>query len=143
MVLYDSWRKAEDEAWKNDCQVYGKINAEGWNEDMPSDETGSDYESMIEVIEDVGNRELFRIDFSGNQERTLDDLKDWGYTIYAERDFWYGEECPYGTFPMCYAFNKLYYDLLYSHYDILHIGMYWADVAVINQRIVNPQGKLL
>jgi hypothetical protein len=59
VALYEAWLKDEEEEWRNDCQVCGRIFAEGWEEKETAtskenaDETGSDYDRMIAIIEEV------------------------------------------------------------------------------------------
>ena len=140
--LYKSWLKDEEEDWRNDCQVSSSIIAEGWQE-TDTDETGSDYDTMMQIIEDVGKRELFEISFSGSLDFKINDLRQGKSPIDSYRLFSFGGSRPYGDFIMCRAFNALYTESLYSNQDILRIKMFWADVNFTHQRIVTPQGELL
>lgn len=141
-ALYEAWLENEEPAWRYDSQVYGRVIAEGY-EEKPADGTVSDYATMSEIIEDVAERELFRIEFSGSPDRIPDKSFVWDYPVISDEEFCYRVESPFGSFPMCHAFETLYRDTMYSSQDILRIAMYWADVAVIHQRIVNPQGVLV
>ena len=149
VALYEAWLKDEEEEWRNDCQVCGRIFAEGWEEKETStgdeniDETGSDYDRMMAIIEEVGERDLLLIEFSGSPDYTLGDEWNWKYEMQSSFLFSYGGAKPYGDFVMCRAFQHLFSESLYSHQDILRIKMFWADVALTHQRIVTPQGKLL
>ncbi len=140
--LYESWLTDEEADWRNDCQVDGSIIAEGWQE-TETDETGSDYDTMIKIIEDVGRRELFTVSFSGNPDFKLGNNYQELAQISSCRLFSFGGAKPYGDFTMCRAFDTLYTDSLYSNQDILRIKMFWADVDFTHQRIVTPQGELL
>ena len=142
LALYNAWLKDEEAAWRNDCNVEGTIFAEGWKEGE-TDETGSDYCAMMEVIEEVDNRDLYKIGFSGCPDRIPDHSYEWNFSTTSARLFCGGGEQLFGDFTMCKAFYRLYTDSLYSHYDILRIKMYWADVALTHQRIVTPKGELL
>ena len=141
-ALYNSWLKDEETEWRNDCQVSGSIIAEGWQE-IGADETGSDFDTMIEIIEEIGRRELFTVDFSGSPDFKLDNNLQYLAPIDSCRLFSLGGSKPYGDFTMCRAFDTLYTDSLYSKQDILRIKMFWADVNFTHQRIVTPQGELL
>ena len=148
--LYEAWLKDEEKEWRNDCQVCGRIFAEGWEEREMSangdnaDGTYSDYERIMAIIEEVGERDLLHIEFSGYPERVLpNDNCYWESEVESSLLFSYGGPKPYGDFVMCRAFCHLYGDSLYSRQDILRIKMFWADVALTHQRIVTPQGKLL
>ena len=141
-VLYNSWLKDEETEWRNDCQVSGSIIAEGWQE-IGADETGSDFDTMIEIIEEIGRRELFTVDFSGSPDFKFDNNFQSKETIDSCRQFSLGGSKPYGDFAMCRAFDTLYTDSLYCKQDILRIKMFWADVNFTHQRIVTPQGELL
>ena len=149
VVLYEAWLKDEEEEWRNDCQVRGRIFAEGWEEaeasidDKKADETGSDYDRMMGIIEEVGERDLLLIEFSGSPDYTLGDEWNWEREVQSSLFFSYGGARPYGDFVMCRAFQHLYSESLYCPQDILRIKMFWADVALTHQRIVTPQGKLL
>ena len=149
VALYEAWLKDEEEEWRNDCQVCGRIIAEGWEEketttgEENADETGSDYDRMISIIEEVGERDLLHIEFSGNPDYTLGDEWNWEREVDSSLLFSFGGAKPYGDFVMCRAFQHLYSESLYSCQDILRIKMFWADVALTHQRIVTPQGKLL
>lgn len=148
-TLYEAWLKDEEEEWRNDCQVCGRIFAEGWEEaetvtgDENVDETGSDYDRMMGIIEEVGERDLLLIEFSGSPDYTLGDEWNWEREVQSSLFFSYGGARPYGDFVMCRAFQHLYSESLYCPQDILRIKMFWADVALTHQRIVTPQGKLL
>ena len=141
-ILYRSWLKDEEEDWRNDCQVSGRIIAEGWKEEG-TDETESDYETMMQIIEEVGNRELYESCFSGMPDCVINKLIECKRPMDSYRLFSFGGPHPYGDFSMCKAFNKLYTESLYSKQDILRIEMFWADVNFTHQRIVTPEGKLL
>lgn len=141
-ALYQSWLKDEEADWRNDCQVSGRIFAEGWQE-IGTDDTGSDYDTMIQIIEEVDRSELFTVDFSGSPDLNSIDFIQWDNRIDSCRLFSFGGPKPYGDFTMCRAFNTLYTDSLYCNQDILRIKMFWADVALVHQRIVTPQGELL
>ena len=140
--LYESWLNDEEAGWRNDCQVEGRIIAEGWQE-TGTDETGSDYDTMIEIIEEIGRRELFTVSFSGCPDFKLDNNLEMLAPINSCILFSFGGSKPYGDFTMCRAFYTLYVDSLYSNQDILRIKMFWADVDFTHQRIVTPQGELL
>ncbi len=148
-TLYEAWLKDEEEEWRNDCQVCGRIFAEGWEEaeasidDKKADETGSDYDRMMAIIEEVDERDLLHIEFSGSPDYTLGDEWNWEREVQSSLLFSYGVARPYGDFVMCCAFQHLYSESLYCPQDILRIKMFWADVALTHQRIVTPQGKLL
>ena len=142
LALYNAWLKDEEAAWRNDCEVDGTISAEGWEENE-TDETGSDYCAMMKIIEEVGDRDLYKIEFSGCPDRIPDHSCEWNFSTTSARLFCGGGEQLFGDFTMCKAFYRLYKDSLYSHYDILRIKMYWADVALTHQRIVTPRGELL
>lgn len=139
--LYELWLNDEEAGWRNDCQLDGSIIAEGWQE-IGTDETGSDYDTMIKIIEEIGRRELFSVCFSGSPDFKFDNLQ-WLAQIDSCRLFSFGGSKPYGDFTMCRAFDTLYTDSLYSNQDILRIKMFWADVDFTHQRIVTPQGELL
>lgn len=140
--LYESWLNDEEADWRNDCQVDGTIIAEGWQE-IGTDETGSDYDTMIKIIEEIGSRELFTVSFSGSPDFKLKNIYQGLVQITSCRLFSFGGPKPYGDFTMCRAFDTLYTDSLYSNQDILRIKMFWADVNFTHQRIVTPQGELL
>ena len=133
--------KDEEADWRNDCQVSGRVFAEGWQE-IGTDDTGSDYDTMIQIIEEVDRRELFTVDFSGSPDLNSTDFIQWDNRIDSCRLFSFGGPKPYGDFTMCRAFDTLYTDSLYSNQDILRIKMFWADVDLTHQRIVTPQGEL-
>ena len=142
-ALYKSWLNDEEAEWRNDCQVSGSIFAEGWLE-IDTDGTGSDFDMMMQIIEEVGRRELFTVDFSGSPDFMLDNSIQWkDRRIDSCRLFSFGGPKPYGDFTMCSAFDTLYTDSLYCQQDILRIDMFWADVNITHQRIVTPQGELL
>lgn len=140
--LYESWLNDEEADWRNDCQVDCSIIAEGWQE-TGTDETRSDYETMIKIIEEVGRRELFTISFLGSPDFKLGNNYQELAQISSCRLFSFGGAKPYGDFTMCRAFDTLYTDSLYSNQDILRIKMFWADLDFTHQRIVTPQGVLL
>ena len=143
-VLYDAWLKDEEAEWRNDCEMSGRIFAEAW-EEIETDETGSDYCSMMEIIEEIeDDRDLFSIGFSGAPDIVPDNTYyRLDYPIKSCLLFSEGGKQPFGDFTMCRAFCRLYRDTLYSHFDILRIKMFWADVAITHQRIVTPTGELL
>ena len=149
VTLYEAWLKDEEKEWGNDCQVCGRIFAEGWEEgescteDENADGTGSDYNRMMAIIEEVGERDLLQIEFSGSPDYILGDEWNWEYEVQSSLLFSYGGARPYGDFVMCRAFQHLYSESLYCYQDILRIKMFWADVALTHQRIVTPQGNLL
>lgn len=140
--LYEAWLNDEEVDWKNDCQVEGRIIAEGWQE-RETDEIGSDYDTMIKIIEEISRRELFTVSLSGSPDFKLDNNLEMLAQINSCRVFSFGGPMPYGDFTMCRAFDTLYTDSLYSNQDILRIKMFWADVDFTHQRIVTPQGELL
>ena len=144
MKIYKEWLNDEEEDWRNDCQLRCRIIAEGWKEELPTDETGSDYDLMFQLVEHVGRRNLYEKEFSGHPEFVPDD--SWEYLVWEENYthlFSGGDGTPFGDFPMCTAFENLLIDSLYSKYDILLISMFWADAAIIHQRIVNTDGELM
>lgn len=142
-ALYDAWLKNEEAEWKNDCQIEAKIFAESW-EETETDETGSDYCTMMEIIEEIeDDRNLFSIDFSGAPDIVPDHTYRWKYSTTSCLLFSEGGARPFGDFTMCKAFCRLWRDTLYSRLDILRIKMFWADAAIIHQRIVTPTGELL
>ena len=146
MALYEAWLKDEEKEWANDCQVCGRIFAEGWEEkETPTgdEKADADYSRMMAIIEEVDERDLLHVEFSGSPDYTLDDGWKWKCEVNSSLLFSYGGPHPYGDFVMCRAFQHLYSESLYSHQDILRIKMFWADVALTHQRIVTPQGKLL
>ena len=142
LALYDAWLKDEEAEWRNDCEMSGRIYAGEW-EETETDETGSDYCSMmniIEEIEEIYERDLFSIEFSGAPHI----IPYMDYPIMSCLLFSDGGKQPFGDFTMCRAFCRLYRDTFYySHFDILRIKMFWADVAITHQRIVTPTGDLL
>ena len=143
LALYDAWLKDEEAEWRNDCEVSGKIFAEAW-EETETDETGSDYCSLMSIIEEIGERNLFGIEFSGTPDIVPDHTYNrWNYPTTSCWLFSGGGKLPFGDFTMCKAFYTLYCDTLYSHFDILRIKMFWADVAITHQRIVTQTGELL
>ena len=142
LALYDAWLKNEEAEWRNDCEVSGTICAEAW-EETETDETGSDYCSMMSIIEEIGERNLFDIEFSGAPDIVPDNTYSWKYSATSGMLFSGGGKRPFGDFTMCTAFHTLYSDTLYSHFDILRIKTFWADAAITHQRIVTPTGKLL
>ena len=143
LALYNAWLKDEEAAWRNDCQVLGRIFAESWEENE-TDETGSDYCAMMEIIEEVtDNRDLYIIEFSGCPDRIPDHSYEWKFSPTTTWLFSEGGRLLFDDFTMCKAFYRLYKYSLYSRYDILRIKMYWADVALRHQRIVTPKGELL
>lgn len=141
-ALYNAWLKDEESEWRNDCNVSGTIIAEAW-ENKGIDKTGSDYNTMMDIIEEVGNRNLFEIGFSGCNDHTSNEILKLRYDTMSALMFCMKEKPLFGNFEMCRAFCKLYKDSLYSKYDILRIKTYWADVAITHQRIVSPEGELL
>ena len=141
-VLYDAWLKDEEAEWRNDCEMSSRIFAEAW-EETETDETGSDYCSMMEIIEEIGERNLFSIEFSGAPDIVHDETKWYYPTATSCLLFSGGGKQPFGDFTMCRAFCTLYRDTLYSHFDILRIKMFWADATITHQRIVTPTGELL
>lgn len=143
LALYKAWLNDEEDEWRNDCQVSGRIFAESW-EEKETDETGSDYCTMMDIIEEIGERNLYEIDFSGAPD-IIPNSSTWKreFNVSTVLLFSEGGQQLFGDFTMCKAFYMLYKDSLYSHYDILRIKMYWADVAITHQRIVTPKGELL
>lgn len=142
LSLYQSWLDNEEDDWKNDCQVEGAIIAEGWKE-MEYDETGSDYNTMLSIIEETTDRNLLEIGFSGDPNKKTDAFYQLSWNAKGGRLFSLGGSHPYGDFTMCAAFDHLFFDSLYSHQDILRIEMFWADATITHQRIVTPQGEYL
>lgn len=140
LSLYQSWLDNEEDAWKNDCQVEGVIIAEGWKE-IEYDETGSDYNTMLSIIEETTDRNLLYREFSGYPDNRIDGSSRWSWNIKGGRLFSLGGAHPYGDFTMCTAFHHLFFDSLYSHQDILRIEMFWAYATITHQRIVTPQGE--
>ena len=119
LALYDAWLKDEEAEWRNDCEMSGRIYAGEW-EETETDETGSDYCSMmniIEEIEEIYERDLFSIEFSGAPHI----IPYMDYPIMSCLLFSNGGKQPFGDFTMCRAFCRLYRDTLYSHFDILRI----------------------
>ena len=141
-VLYDAWLKDEEAEWRNDCEMSGRIFAEAW-EETETDETGSDYCSMMSIIEEIDGKNLFTLEFSGAPDIVPDNTYSWKYSATSGMLFSGGGKRPFGDFTMCTAFHTLYSDTLYSHFDILRIKTFWADAAITHQRIVTPTGKLL
>ena len=142
-VLYDAWLKDEEAEWRNDCEMSGRICAEAW-EETETDETGSDYCSMMEIIEEIENdRNLFSMGFSGAPDIVPDNTDSWHDPITSCLLFSGGGKQSFGDFTMCRAFYRLYHDTLYSRFDILRIKMFWADATITHQRIVTPTGELL
>lgn len=142
LALYDAWLSDEEPEWRNDCEVSGTICAEAW-EETETDETGSDYCSMMSIIEEIDGKNLFTLEFSGAPDIVPDHTYRWKYSATSCLLFSEGGARPFGDFTKCKAFHTLYCDTLYSHFDILRIKMFWADAAITHQRIVTPIGELL
>ena len=142
-ALYSNWLENEEDGWRNDCQVKGKIIVEQTKEDYPDDGTGSDYEWMMEIMEEISANQLIEREFSGCPDKSCDrfqlDLKHNHPNIY----FSGGGERPFGDFLMCRAFQNLEFESFYAPQDILRIAHYWCDVALVHQRITNEKGDLL
>lgn len=140
--LYSFWLENEDDDWCNDCNVSGKIVTEATKEDYPDDETGSDYEWMMERIEDIEGNILTSKGFSGSADKPCN-INDLSLTHdYANRKYSGGGQAPFGDFLMCHPFQQLHYESLYAPQDILRIKYYWCDVALTHQRIINNKGEL-
>ena len=140
--LYSAWLTDEEEGWRNDCNVCGKIIVEQTRDDYPADDTGSDYEWMMERIEELDGNDVLEVEFSGAPDICCD-----RYHLSLEHDcpnmyFSLGGAKPYGDFVMCRAFRKLKFDSLYAPQDILRIKYFWCDVYLTHQRIINNKGEL-
>lgn len=142
LSLYQAWLDHEEDEWRNDCNVEGTIIAEGWKE-AEGDDTGSDYSTMMSIIEDVTEIPLLQIMFSGSPDNRIDGSYRWSWGIEGNCYFSCGGPKSHGDFVMCTAFNHLLTGSLYSHQDILRIEMFWADATITHQRIVTPQGDYL
>lgn len=140
--LYSSWLTDEEDGWQNDCNVCGRILVEQTKEDYPADNTGSDYEWMMERIEELDGNEILTEEFSGSPDRECDKHK-----LHLEHDrpnmyFSLGGSKPYGDFLTCRAFRRLQLETLYAPQDILRIKYFWCDVHLTHQRIINDKGEL-
>lgn len=140
--LYSVWLTDEEEGWRNDCNVCGKIIVEQTRDDFPADDTGSDYEWMAERIEELDGNDVLEVEFSGAPDICCD-----RYQLGLEHDcpnmyFSLGGAKPYGDFVMCRAFRKLKFDSLYAPQDILRIKYFWCDVNLTHQRITDYKGEL-
>lgn len=140
--LYASWLTDEEEGWRNNCQVKGRIIVEQTKEDYPDDGTGSDYERMMEIMEELSKNKLIEKEFSGQPGNTCDQLN---FYLEHGRPTTYFSVCgekSFGNFRMCSAFQALVFNSPYAPQDVLRIAHYWCDVALVHQRITNEKGDL-
>lgn len=140
--LYSAWLTDEEEGWRNDCNVCGKIIVEQTREDYPADDTGSDYEWMAKRIEELDGNELWDKMFSGTPDKGCD-----YFSLELRHDipnmlFSMGGEKPFGDFVMCRTFQSLMLYSLYAPQDILRIKYFWCDVNLTHQRITDYKGEL-
>ena len=140
--LYTAWLTDEEDGWQNDCQVCGRIIVEQTKDDYPDDGTGSDYEWMMERLEELEANNILENEFSGERNRSCD-----RYQLGLEHDipnihFNFGLTEPFEDFLTCRAFRELQYESLYAPQDILRLKYYWCDVYLTHQRITNDKGEL-
>lgn len=137
MNLYSAWIKDEEQEWRNDCNLSGRILVEQTKESFPDDGTGSDYEWMMEKIEFIRDKNLIDIFLCCTPETTPDQI------LLEIENLTKGKELLFNNeFMMCYSFEKLYNNTLYAPQDILRIKHYWCEVALTHQRITNENGEL-
>lgn len=140
-AIYRHWLDNEEVDWNKDCEVCGKVIAEGWKK-KGNDDTGSDYNTLLPIIEDMTDSPLFKIEFSGSQDRKIDDIKGiYFHPASGGHLFSFGGPQPFGDFVMCSAFDHLLIDSYYSRQDILRIELFWADADITHQRIVTSEGR--
>ena len=140
--LYSGWLEEQEEGWQNDCQIFGQIIVEQSKEDVPADDTGSDYGWMMERIEELDGNHILSREFSGAPDIACDTYQLGLSHDYPNLYFSGGGERPFGDFLMCNPFQNLYSDSLYSPQDILRIKYYWCDTCLTYQRITNEKGEL-
>lgn len=139
--LYKYWLENEDGPWKNDCQVVGYIKTDCDTDNIPSDETGSMFGTMLAMIEQYGGNELLHIEFSGSPDRNGD---EWFSQFQKEKPCWwfYVNPAPYGNFLECRAFKNLREKSLFAPQDILRISTFWCDAYVVHQCIIDKDGNI-
>ncbi len=136
--VYTGWLENEDAEWRNDCNVSGVIHVNGMKE-VSDDDSGSDYEWMLEKIEDIDGNIIMEELFSGSPSVSCESIP-----TFQEKDIEPSFSIPGfdRNVKICRTFEKLYCHSLYSPQDILRIQYFWCDVDLTHQRIVNDKGDL-